>query len=82
MVIYCYHQHSPSAATFPAGKVAALHEGGMEHEAGVGLRGLGSAFLLRLPRFLEVSGTRFRVVAGNTYVLAELRKDTISLNLG
>ena len=47
-----------------------LHEGGMEHGAGVGLRGLGSAFTLRLPRFLEVSGTRIRAVAGNTYVLA------------
>ena len=42
----------------------------MEHEAGVGLGGLGSPFLLRLPRFLEVSGTRFRAVAGNTYFLA------------
>ena len=38
----------------------------MEHGAGE----LGSAFLLRLPPFLEVSGTRFRAVAGNTYVLA------------
>ena len=44
----------------------------MEHEAGVGPGQLGSAFVLRLPRFLEVSGTRFRAVAGNTYVLAEV----------
>ena len=49
---------------------AALHEGGMEHAAGVGPGGLGSAFLLRLPRMLNVSGTRFRAVTGNTYVLA------------
>ena len=44
----------------------------MEHEAGVGPGRLGSAFLLRLPRFLEVSGTRFRAAAGNTYFLAEM----------
>ena len=36
-------------------------------EVGWGPGGLGSVFLLRLPSFLEVSGTRF---AGNTYVLA------------
>ena len=50
-----------------------LHEGGMEHEAGVGPGGLGSAFVVRLPRFLEFSGTRFRAVAGNTYVVAVLQ---------
>ena len=42
----------------------------MEHGAGVGPGGLGSVFLLRLPRFLKVLGTRFRAAAGNTYVLA------------
>ena len=38
-------------------------------ELGWGRVGVGSAFLLRLPRFLKVSGTRFRAVAGNRYVL-------------
>ena len=32
----------------------------------------GPGLSLRLPRFLEVSGTRFRAVAGNWYVLAVL----------
>ena len=45
-------------------------KGGMEHGAGVGFGGLRSAFLLCLPRCLEVSGTRLRAVAGNRYVLA------------
>ena len=52
----------------------------MEHKAGVGPGGLGSALLLRLPRFLEVSGTRFRAVAGNTYVLAVGLQPVCSLN--
>ena len=38
-------------------------------ELGWGRVGVGSAFLLRLPRFLKVSGTRFQAVAGNRYVL-------------